>query len=68
MDPDEIVVEEQQAVDEPTVVFATQEPEVIADPDALHPTLVLNCVVQDVLVPAVAQATCVIVAVKPEQL
>lgn len=68
MEPDETVAEEQQTVDEPTVVSATQEPDVIADPDALHPTLVLNCVVQDVVVPAVAQETCVIVAVLPEQL
>ncbi len=68
MDPDETFTEEQQVVEEPTVVFATQEPDVIADPDALHPTLVLNCVVQDVLVPVVAQETCVIVAVMLEQL
>ena len=68
MDPDETFTEEQQVVEEPTVIFATQEPDVIADPDALHPTLVLNCVVQDVLVPVVAQETCVIVAVMLEQL
>lgn len=68
VDPDETVAEEQQAVEEPTVVLATQEPDVIADADALHPTFVLNCVVQDVLVPAVAQEICVIVAVTPEQL
>ena len=67
VDPDETVAEEQQAVEEPTVVLATQEPDVIANPGALHPTFVLNYVVQDVVVPALAQEVCMIVAVTPEQ-